>query len=68
MAARILLDEFLYLPVTRQIEDIAIVLRRQPKKVKLPDALILATATAHGLRLVTLDEDLNKLNAQDGGG
>ena len=61
---RDLLDNFLYLPVTRQIEDIAIVLRRQPKKVKLPDALILATANAHGLRLVTLDEDLGKLNAQ----
>ena len=65
---RDLLGNFLYLPVTRQIEDIAIALRRQPKKVKLPDALILATATAHGLRLVTLDENLNKLNAQDGGG
>lgn len=61
---RDLLDNFLYLPVTRQIEDIAIALRRQPKKVKLPDALILATANAHGLRLVTLDEDLGNLNAQ----
>ena len=61
---RDLLDNFLYLPVTRQIEDIAITLRRQPKKVKLPDALILATAHAHNLQLVTLDQDLNKLHTQ----
>ena len=59
---RDLLDNFLYLPVTRQIEDIAITLRRQQKKVKLPDALILATAHAHNLQLVTLDQDLNKLH------
>ena len=61
---RELLDNFSYLPVTRQIEDIAIALRRQPKKLKLPDALILATANAHGLPLVTLDEDLAKLFVQ----
>lgn len=61
---RDLLDNFLYLPVTRQIEDIAISLRRQTKKVKLPDALILETANAHGLRLVTLDEDFRNLNAR----
>ena len=61
---RDLLDNFLYLPVTRQIEDIVITLRRQPKKVKLPDALILATANAHNLQLVTLDQDLNKLHTQ----
>ena len=59
---RDLLDNFLYLPVTRQIEDVAIALRRQPKRVKLPDALILATAQTHALLLVTLDQDLNKLH------
>ena len=61
---RNVLNRFYYLAVTRQIEDIAIDIRRQSKTVKLPDALIMATARAHGIRLVTLDEDLKKCNAQ----
>ena len=60
---RNVLNRFHYLAVTRQIEDIAIEIRRQSKTVKLPDALIMATARAHGIRLVTLDEDLKRLNA-----
>lgn len=60
-AVRDLLGNLAYLPVTRQIEDEAIAIRRGPKKVKLPDALILATTHAHSLRLVTLDDELAAL-------
>ena len=60
---RNVLNRFHYLAVTRQIEDIAIEIRRRSKTVKLPDALIMATARAHCIRLVTLVEDLKRLNA-----
>ena len=58
---RDMLDNFQYLGVTRQIEDAAISIRRSRTSVKLPDALILATARVHHVRLVTLDQDLEKL-------
>ena len=44
-----------------EIEDAAISIRRSRKSVKLPDALIIATARVHHVRLVTLDQDLEKL-------
>lgn len=62
-AIRQLLDNLAYLPLTRLIEDEAIAIRRGPKKIKLPDALILATAKAHALRLITLDDELASLAA-----
>lgn len=34
---------------------------RRLTRLKLPDAIILATARVHGLRLVTLDQRLAKL-------
>lgn len=46
-----------YLPITREIEDQAIALRRQ-RRIKLPDALIAATALHNGLELLTLDAGL----------
>lgn len=48
---------FAYLPVDRAVEDRAIELRRS-RRVKLPDALIAATAITHGLRLLTFDVGL----------
>lgn len=48
---------FACLPVDRAVEDRAIELRRN-RRVKLPDALIAATAITHGLRLLTLDVGL----------
>ena len=58
---RDMLDNFQYLGVTRQIEDAAISIRRSRTSVKLPDALIIATARVHHVRLVTLDHNLEKL-------
>ena len=51
------LSMFTYLPVDVAVEDRAIALRRS-RRVKLPDALIAATALTYGLRLLTLDVGL----------
>ena len=61
------LFRFAYLSITPAIEDAAIDLRRR-RKVKLPDALIAATALVHGLNLLTLDADLIALLASVSGG
>ncbi len=45
------------LAISSPVEDVAIELRRS-RKVKLPDALIAATALHHGLELLTLDAGL----------
>ena len=52
-----LLAKLTYLPLTMAIEDATISLRRA-HRVKLPDAIIVATAEVHGLRLLTLDKNL----------
>ena len=46
--------------------EVAIDLRRR-LRVKLPDALIAATALAHGLSMLTLDADLSALLASASG-
>jgi predicted nucleic acid-binding protein len=51
------LAKMVYLPINSAIEDAAISFRRL-RKVKLPDALIAATASHHGLKLLTLDAGL----------
>lgn len=56
------LHELTYLALDRQIEDSAIALRRQ-RRIKLPDAVIAATALTHGLELLTLDEGLSAVMA-----
>jgi predicted nucleic acid-binding protein len=48
------LSKFIYRAITIEIEDGAIALRRA-RKVKLPDAIIAATAIHHGLELLTFD-------------
>ena len=53
------LSKFTYLLISSEIEDLAISLRRT-RKLKLPDALIAATAIHHGLELLTLDQALLK--------
>jgi predicted nucleic acid-binding protein len=45
------------LAIDLAVEDHAIQLRRA-RRVKLPDALIAATALCHGLQLLTLDMGL----------
>jgi len=54
-----LLARMVYLPVTLEIEDMAISIRRQ-RRIKLPDAIIAATAKVHRLELLTLDKDCSK--------
>ena len=49
-----------YLPVTPAVEDQAISLRRQ-RRIKLPDAIIGATARTHALELLTLDAALQSV-------
>lgn len=51
------LSNFRYLPITSEIEDMAIAFRRT-RKMKLPDAIIAATAKHHGLELLSLDKAL----------
>lgn len=51
------LDRLTYLPLTGNIENIVIDLR-QTRKIKLPDAIIAATALSSGIELLTLDQHL----------
>lgn len=51
------LAQFTYLAISTAVEDMAIELRRS-RRVKLPDALIAATALCHGLELLTMDMGL----------
>jgi predicted nucleic acid-binding protein len=52
-----LLARMTYLAISPLIEDLTIQFR-QSHRVKLPDAIIAATATAHNLKLLTLDKKL----------
>ncbi|MEO6322910.1 MAG: type II toxin-antitoxin system VapC family toxin [Polaromonas sp.] len=54
------LGQFVYLAISPAVEDRAIELRRT-RRVKLPDAVIAATALCHGLELLTLDSDLQSV-------
>lgn len=51
------LEHFAYLPLIKDIEDRVIALR-QSRKIKLPDAIIAATALYFGIELLTLDQHL----------
>ena len=51
------LSKFTYLSISTEVEDLAIALRRT-RKLKLPDALIAATAIHYSLELLTLDQAL----------
>lgn len=58
-AIKRLLDNLTYYPINRAVEDEAIETRGQ-RQLKLPDALILATAQVNQLTLITLDERLQR--------
>jgi predicted nucleic acid-binding protein len=62
ITVRALLSAMRVLPLSEPVEAEAIRIRRT-RKVKLPDALILGTARAHGLKLLTLDRHLSGLSA-----
>jgi len=51
------LDHLTYLPLTKEIEDAAIELRRL-RKIKLPDAIIAATTRCFDMELLTRDKHL----------
>jgi len=53
-----------HLAVTSSVEDIAIGLRRT-RKVKLPDAIIVATALSVGVELITFDRQLQSVFAEE---
>ena len=48
-------EHFDYMPLTRGIDD-AVISLRQSRKIKLPDAIIAATALCSGVELLTLDQ------------
>ena len=52
--------------ITKAVEDEAIRIRRTAK-LKLPDALILATSMVHHLKLITLDKKLLEVAKSEGG-
>lgn len=54
-------NQFTQYPLDDNIRDKAIAIR-QKHKIKLPDALILATAKTHQLTLLTLDDKLAKFS------
>jgi predicted nucleic acid-binding protein len=58
---RAFLESITVLMINSTIETEAIILKRQ-HRVKLPDAIIAATAHIHALQLLTLDERLAKLS------
>jgi predicted nucleic acid-binding protein len=57
-----ILDSMACLDLSEIVQANTVVIR-QAKQVKLPDAIILATAKAYNLELLTLDQKLNQLSA-----
>lgn len=55
------------LPITEAVESLAITLRRGGK-LRLPDAIVAATALACGAKLLTLDDRMARVFAQEVGG
>lgn len=53
-----------YLPITLMVEDVAIRLRRT-RKVKLPDAIIAASALVVGAEVLTFDRQLLNIVAEE---
>lgn len=59
-----LLESLTHFAISSEVETTTIRLRRQ-HKIKLPDAIIVATAAVHGLKLLTLDQDLAHIAAME---
>ena len=51
---RSLLGRLWIVPLDDRVEEAAILIRRQ-KRLKLPDAIVVASAHVHGLQLLTFD-------------
>ena len=54
------LNDLTYFGCTPNIEEIAIETRKQ-RRLKLPDAIIFATAKIYGCELLSLDQDFTKM-------
>jgi predicted nucleic acid-binding protein len=50
-------------PMTGSIAETAAELRARHDRLRLPDAIVLATASEHKARLLTYDDDLAKIGA-----
>lgn len=59
-----LIKDCFYVDWSEAIKEQTIVLRKK-YKVKLPDAIIAATAITHGIPLVTADKDYTKITELD---
>jgi predicted nucleic acid-binding protein len=59
-----LLDDLEIIPLSHPIKELAIELK-QNHKIKLPDAIIAATAIKKNLSLLTADKDFVKINELD---
>ncbi|NOS96019.1 MAG: type II toxin-antitoxin system VapC family toxin [Methylotenera sp.] len=60
---RVRLQSFTVIPLSTEIEDSVIALR-QTRKIKLPDAMIAATALVTKIELLTLDQHLKSVVTQ----
>ena len=60
MLIRAKLANLIYLPITSAVEDMVIRLRRT-RLVKLPDAIVAASALDAGAELLTFDQQLQSL-------
>ena len=58
-----LLNKMISIELSRIVEEEVIILRQQ-QKMKLPDAIILATAQVFQLGLITLDKKLEKISKE----
>lgn len=58
------LARLMYLPISPAVEDVAIRLRRT-RRVKLPDAIVAASALEAGVELLTFDRQLQSLMAAE---
>lgn len=60
---RVRLQSFNVIPLSTEIED-SIIALRQTRKIKLPDAMIAATALVTKIELLTLDQHLKSVVTQ----
>ena len=58
------LARLMYLPITPSVEDLAIRLRRT-RRMKLPDAIVAASALETGAKLLTFDRQLRSIVADE---
>ena len=58
------LARLMYLPITPSVEDLAIRLRRT-RRMKLPDAIVAASALETGAKLLTFDRQLQSIVADE---